>query len=79
MADYEEEVLATLKGILNELVAARKEREVLRREEEDSAENLHKQLAAEKEARRREHEAYLATVQSDPCEGSPQSNHSRPY
>lgn len=75
MTEYEAEVLATLKGVLNELVVARKEREALRREEEESAENFSKQLAAEREVRRKEHEAYLATVQSAPCEGSQLSSH----
>lgn len=75
MTEYEAEVLATLKGVLNELVVARKEREALRREEEEAAENFSKQLTAERDVRRKEHEAYLATVQSAPCEGSQLLSH----
>lgn len=75
MSGHEAEILSTLKDILDELVAYRKEREAIRQAEEESAENFRKQLAAEREARRREHEAYLATVQSAPCEVPPLLSH----
>lgn len=78
MTEYEEKALTTLKGIHDELVSARKEREAIRQEEREQHELFCAKLAAEKEARRKEHEAYLATVQSAPCEGSSLSKHLRP-
>lgn len=62
MSGHEAEILSTLKDILDELVAYRKEREAIRQAEEESAENFRKQL-------------YLATVQSAPCEVPPLLSH----
>lgn len=75
MSEYEVQSLALLKAIHDELVTFREERQQAHREKEEWRDKFRKQLAAEKEARRKEHEAYLATVQSCPCEAPQLSSH----